>query len=94
MKYSVVVLIFQVLFLLGFTGPGSAKTAQNAAARSEGGACPQNISENDCDAFRSGYADAREDHKIMGLVESGNWKDDTNDPPAYKAGYEAGWKSK
>lgn len=94
MKYLLGVLFFQFLLMIGYADLATAKSAQKAVAKPEAISCPHNISQTDCDAFKSGYTDAREDHKIMGLVESGNWKNDSNDPPAYKAGYEAGWRSK
>ena len=56
--------------------------------------CPASLSDTDCDAYRAGYDDAREDRKIMGETERGQWFDDAGDAPAYKAGYKAGWKSR
>jgi hypothetical protein len=54
--------------------------------------CPKSLSEDDCDLYRQGFDAALEDHKIFSETERGNRKDDRGDTPAYKAGYEAGWK--
>lgn len=56
--------------------------------------CPADLSEDDCDFFKRGYGAAREDRHIMGELMKKDWKDDSDTEPAFKQGYEVGWRAK
>ena len=56
--------------------------------------CPEKLSEDDCDFYKRGYGEAREDKQFSNELYQRDWKDDKGTEPAFREGYELGWKSR